>query len=301
MTSAHIKSITLANFKNKKVIFWVLVRILSAFGPLIATYLFADAVSAIENAKPVTLVLQVVGLLLLVECCEHLLRLSSKTRISGYTESVLIDIHEDLAKDFVVDSPHRKELIQAFRNYTKAIRDLVTYLYNNGLQGFVSFAFIPVILFFIDIKIFFIQIILMLFYMIVTLWFARLYEKKYENFDKSREYYFAALIERNNVEAEASYIRKNSFVVENVTFFNWFTLQNIISFVSVLIFVLVVRDIYNGTKQIADLILIVGYSKETKVFLNDISGSIEKLMQVKAGAERVVAISKKESLSIHKD
>jgi ABC-type multidrug transport system fused ATPase/permease subunit len=130
--------------------------------------------------------------------------------------------------------------------------------------------------------------------MLVTLVFSRIYERRYEGFNKSREYYYAEMQISNEVDDEAEYIRKRIKEVNDVAFFEWTTLQSIVTLFQFYILYLITKDIFAGTKHISDMVLIFGYTKETQVFLNAITGMIERLMEVRAGAERLVVVSNKE-------
>ena len=74
---------------------------------------------------------------------------------------------------------------------------------------------------------------------------------------------------------------------------NAFTLIEILVVIAIL-----AKDILSDQKQIADLVLIVGYTKESKRFLNEVTASLNRLMQVKAGVERVVSVSEGDIRSI---
>lgn len=79
--------------------------------------------------------------------------------------------------------------------------------------------------------------------------------------------------------------------LQNIRFFEWVSVQNLIILFQFIITAIIVIDIVNGFKGISDLVLIVGYTNESKKFLNSITSDLNRIMQVKAGMERVVITS----------
>jgi ABC-type multidrug transport system fused ATPase/permease subunit len=294
MTAQEIQKVLVNALKNKKFVFWMFIRLVSAFGPLLATYLFSRGIDALETHGDISIVMREFGLLLLVWSTEHFTRVGSKTRLSIVTEVALIEIQERLVTKVEKTIPNRKEIIQSIRNVTQALRNFSTHFRDNAISGLVSFVSIPVILYFIDKRIFGFELMLMGFYLVVTLIFAKIYEKRYELFDKSREYYYGKIQSSNEVEEEAEYVRHRIRQVEDVQFFQWASLQNIIAVSQFIVLYIISKDIIAGTKHISDLVLIFGYTTSTGTFLNGITGMIERLMQVKAGIERLVVVSNKE-------
>lgn len=79
--------------------------------------------------------------------------------------------------------------------------------------------------------------------------------------------------------------------LQNIRFFEWASAQNIIIIFQFIITAIVVVDIANGLSGISDLVLIIGYTNESKKFLNSITGDLNRFMQIKAGVERLVVTS----------
>lgn len=294
------------NFELKKAILnkgmypWLFLRIVSSFGPLIVTYIFAEGIAAIEHGKPYELVLKIFLSLALVEVLEHLLRVASKAKIAYFTEGSMIQIQEDLVDTINPSEKHRKEVIQTLRNLTQSARKFVEFMYNNGVQGLISFVSVPIILYFVEIRVFYAIMILMFIYMVLTFYFSKLYEKYYEAYNAARERYFAELLAKNAVTRQANVILKKFIGIKRVFFLDWFSLQTLITIFTLAITVIVVKDIYLGLMEISDLVLIIGYVKESKGFLNNTTGAINHYMEVKAGVERVSVASKGEGLALHK-
>lgn len=287
MKPAQIRKIIFNIFNTRVFWFWVFVRLISTFGPILITYIFARGVKALETHQPIDRIIQIFFILLLVRLFANMLRIASKTRIALYTEGYIVGIQERLAETIDPPKPKRKEIIQALRNLTQGVRKFVEYFYNNGLQAIVSFVSIPIILFFIDKKIFLIEIIAIVIYLLITYVFSIKYEKEYEHFDKSREKYFSKLLDTNRVESKANILVTIFRRVQDLLLVEWLTLQNFIALFELLILSIIAIDFVNGTKQIHHLILIMGYVKETHVFLNALTSTVERYMQIEAGIEMV--------------
>ncbi len=291
MQTAQIKKTIISEYKNGTFGKWVGVRIVSSFTPLVVTYVFALGVKVIEDGNPPAQAIKVFALLVVIEMVDHVLRLSSKTRIEAYSEAYLINIQTRLIEDISPTEENKREVTQSIRNLTQPLRRFVDHMNNNGVTAIVSFIAIPVILFFIDVRVFLLQIVLMLIYTIVTIVFSFPYEKNYEAFDQARENYYSELLAEGKVKKLAELVRAKFMKVQNLRFFEWFTLQNVVSIFNFIIIVLVLKDIYAGTKQISDLVLIVGYTAGTKAFLNELTTTVTYNMQVKAGIQRIVAVT----------
>src|SRR3989344_5210639 len=82
------------------------------------------------------------------------------------------------------------------------------------------------------------------------------------------------------------------FIVPVILFFIWGSLQNIVAVFQFLVPLVVVADVIAGTRQISDLVLVVGYTKESQGFLNNFTSAYEKFMEVDAGIERLEEDSK---------
>lgn len=298
MNSAQVKKIIINAFKSKRLFFWFFIRFISSFGPLAVTYLFAYGVEVIEEGRGFNDIILVFFALLLVESTEHILRILSKTRVVYMTEYAIINIQEELIKNVPKDDPKRKEHVQTLRNLTQSIRRFVIKFKDSGIPALVSFVSIPVILFFVDVKIFYLQVALMVIYMIITYVSASIYEKRYEDLDHSREDYFSNIHSHNHIDPLAAIVRNNVKNLNDLIFVNWVSLQNIISVFKFITIYLVVKDIMIGAHNVSSLILIVGYVRESKVFLNDMTSMFELYMQVKAGIKRVVSVSD-DGLMIH--
>ena len=298
MSTSAVKGLIYSNFLTKSLLGWLGVRILASFGPLAVTYIFSKAIEAIELGHSFNVVLEFFLWLLFIEVAEHLLRLSSKSMLGYYGEIALIKIQQQGVELLHPSSKVRNELVQALRNLTQALRRFVMFSYNNGIQGLVSFASVPILLFFIDKRVFVVQVVLIVLYLIFNVYISKIYEQKFEKYDESREYYFSALLANKGTVKPANYVFKYFARVQKVFFINWFSVQNLVTLFIFIVTYIALKDLFVGTKNISDLILIVGYMKESKMFLNNITGLLARLMEIDAGVERLVKIADDEGLVI---
>ena len=292
MPKKLISSLIIKSLKNRPFIFWFLIRIVSTAGPLVTTYLFASVVSALENKKGIEEILVILGILLGVQIVENFLRLLSKTRIEYYSSRLVITLHQVLLSSSSNSRPPRKELVQAVINLCQSLDKFILYLKETGISGVVHFFIVPVILFFIDIRVFVLEMLLILIYLGTTFIMTRKYEKIYEKYYESTEGYYAMLFNTGDATSSAGKVLINMRFLQNFIFFMWGSLQNIVAVFQFLVPLVVVADVIAGTRQISDLVLVVGYTKESQGFLNNFTSAYEKFMEVDAGIERLEEDSK---------
>lgn len=291
MKPAYITLSIFKALKNKRLLLWLLVLVISAAGPLINTYLFSQGINALENSLPLKQILWVFFTLLAVASVEIFLRISSKTRIHHIVDSRLINLQLAFLKNVTPRSKKRKPTVQSIRNLTRSIQLFTTHFINNGVSGLVSFISVPFILYFIDLRIFYIEMALIIVYLTVTIFYSYRYEKQFERYDESREKYFIKMSSSNKVAQRGHAMAKAILKLQNIRFFEWASAQNIIIVFQFIITAIVVIDIVNGLSGISDLVLIIGYTNESKKFLNSITGDLNRFMQIKAGVERLVVTS----------
>ena len=190
-----------------------------------------------------------------------------------------------------IKAKNRKPTIQAIRNLTRSIQLFSNHFINNGIASLVSFVTVPFILFFLDKRIFWVELALIIVYLTITLFYAYRYEKQFERYDETREKYFLKMGHSNKVSHRGAAMIKAIEKLQNIRFFEWVSVQNLIILFQFIITAIIVIDIVNGFKGISDLVLIVGYTNESKKFLNSITSDLNRIMQVKAGMERVVITS----------
>ena len=287
MPKKQITLLILSAVRNRPFILWFGVRVFSTAGTLVTTYLFASVVRALENKKGIEEILIILGILLGVQIIENFLRLLSKTRIEYYSSRLVITLHQVLLGASSNGKPPRKELVQAVINLCQSLDKFLLYLKETGISGVVHFFTVPIILLFIDIRVFALEMILIFIYLGTTFIMTRKYEKIYEKYYESTEGYYAQLFNDGNATASAGKVLINMKFLQNFVFFMWGSLQNIVAVFQFLVPLVIVVDIIGGTKQISDLVLVVGYTKESQGFLNNFTSAYEKFMEVDAGIERL--------------
>lgn len=288
MKPAYVTYTIYKAFKQRKILLWGLVLTISATGPLLTTYMFSRGVGALETNQPLKQVLGLFFAVLAISSVEIFLRIGAKTRINYYVESALIKLQLEFLKNVKVRGKNRKPTVQSIRNLTRSLQLFAEHFINTGVFGFVSFISVPFILFFIDKRIFFVELTLMLIYLIATFIYAHKYEKLYERYDETRESYFIKMSVSNKVAARGRRMAQAVRKLQNIRFFEWASVQNIYVIFQFIITAIIVVDIVNGFKGISDLVLIIGYTMESKKFLNSVTSDLNRAMQVRAGIERLV-------------
>ena len=278
-------------FKDKRFLLWSLLLVISATGPLITTYLFSQGVAAIENNLHIRQVMWLFFLVLTVSAVEIFARLAAKTRIHYLVDDCLITLQLEFLKHVKLRSKKRRPTVQSIRNLTRSIQNFTTHFINNGVSGLVSFVSVPFILYFIDKRIFYIEIALIIIYLVLTIFYSYKYEYQFERYDESREKYFLKMGSSNNVAHRGRAMAKSILLLQNIRFFQWASVQNIVVIFQFIITAIIVVDIVNGFMGISELVLIIGYTNQSKTFLNSITGDLNRFMQVRAGIERLSVTS----------
>lgn len=291
MKSAQIVLTIVKEFRNRKFWLWILVLTISATGPLLGTYVFSEGIAALETNKTLSYALLIFFLYFTILGVEAVFRIGSKTKIHAFLETAIVSIEKNFVTKFTARDKSRRKVIQATRNLTDAINVFSTHFINTGISGLVSFITVPLLLLFIDVRIFILEILLMTIYLTGTYLFGKKYERQFENYDAAKENYFTTMFKTNNFEKEAGKRVKQMELLQNIRFFEWASLQNLILFFKFLVVFIVTIDIFNGLKNISDLVLIVGYTNQSQNFLNSVTGVIERFMEVVAGVDRLVIVT----------
>lgn len=265
---------------------WAL-RALTTVFPLISTFLFSRVVAALESGAPLTTVLLILFMALMLQLTDNLLRLYSKTRLDYVIGKLSLDIQSKLLVVLPPKIRANKGTIQACINLSLSVERLLIYVKETGISGIVYFIFVPLILLFIDVKIFFVELIFIIIYLFFTVNFNKKYEKLYEIYNASRETYYARLFASKNTSQEVGFLLSRYNIVQQFVFFMWNTFQNSVAIFQFIIPLIVAIDILGGVKHLSDLVLIVGYTRESQSFLNEFSTSYEKLMEIEAGIKRL--------------
>jgi ABC-type multidrug transport system fused ATPase/permease subunit len=288
MKPAYVTYTIYKAFKQRKIFWWGILLTISATGPLLTTYMFSQGVGALEANLPLKHVLTLFFGVLAISSVEIFMRMAAKTRVNYYVEAALIKLQLEFLKNVKVRGKNRKPTVQSIRNLTRSLQLFTEHFINTGVSGFVSFVSVPFILFFIDKRIFFVELALMLIYLVATFIYAHKYEKLYERYDETRESYFIKMSTSNKISGRGRRMAQAIHKLQNIRFFEWASVQNIYVIFQFVITAIIVVDIVNGHKGISDLVLIIGYTKESQKFLNSVTSDLNRAMQVRAGIERLV-------------
>ncbi|HXK52603.1 hypothetical protein H6802_02550 [Candidatus Nomurabacteria bacterium] len=296
MTARLIRNYLIKFFFTREYNLYILLRLICTLGPLLVTFLFSLGIYRIEQRMSLSEIVLPLALILVTEIIEHLVRVGSKSLISFTTEKKLVEVQTDFLITFSPKEKDRMEVVQAVRNLTHAIRRFVTHMIDDGFQGIVEFILIPFILLLIDVRVFYLEVSAISFYIISSYFLSRHYEVLYEKFDQVREKYYSRLLVNDRVKSYAEKVWGKYGDVQSFRFISWFSLQSLVSFFKLSILLLVVRDVFMGTKQISELVLIAGYVVSTKKFLNDVTNIFEYYMEIKAGTRRLEDVIKLKKL-----
>lgn len=253
-------------------IFWTIVRLLSAFFPLVTIYLFSKIINLIEVKADLSSVLFTVLTVFIVRIVDNFTRIKSITRLDACIVNITFNIQNFFIKDIKADSKiDRLESIQAIRNFSDSTAWTLRLFRQPGIDSVISLVSIPIILFVVDFKVF----ILVLSYIIIYYFIDHYTTQRYINLkdiqNTKTEVYYGKLQETNDVDLEQKTFSRHFSRLINWSFAEWFTLQNTAVFFYTLIFVYLIVSISNGSKLISDLVLIMSYVNATQVNLNSFS------------------------------
>jgi len=101
------------------------------------------------------------------------------------------------------------------------------------------------------------------------------------------ETYYAKLQDSNDFDLEQKSWSRHFQRLANWGHTEWFSLQNtaVIFYCAILLYLIYL--VTNGTKQVSDLVLIIGYVTQTQVLLNSISSIKDSLTDMLVGLERL--------------
>ena len=288
MDAAQITFFILKKFKDKTFLLWMTVLTVISTAPLIANYLFSKGIEALETHQPLSTVFEVFAIYFAVLIMEHGIRLLAKTKLGHLIEKIIINMQEDMVDQIKETGDKKRKIIQSIRNLSRGIEAFVTDVYEKGVAGFVSFISVPFILLIIDKKIFWVEISLIGIYLALTYYFGKRYERQFERYNEARERYYLKLPTRNFDRHLGYYLSNAKDKLQRIRFQEWTTLQTLITVFQLIVTGLIIIDISNGQKTISDLVLIIGYTAQSKLFLNAMTGNFERYMQIVAGIDRLV-------------
>jgi len=257
---------------KKRFLFWFFVRFVSSLLPLLSIYLYSQVVSNIEHQVVLRSVVLLILIIFLVRLIDNFLRLKSLYKLEECISDIGFDIHNFFIKDLKTQNKEeRHQSIQAIRNFSDASSITLMLLRQPGIDSIVSLFIIPIVLFFVDKQIFILEVAYISIYLIIDYYTTQRYAQLRDVQNTKIENYFAKLQESDDVDLEQKTFTRHFTRLSNWSFWEWFSIQNSAVFFYSLILVFSIISIYVGSKEISDLVLVMGYVTSTQVYLNSLS------------------------------
>ncbi|MEI8067881.1 MAG: hypothetical protein WCG91_02965 [Candidatus Shapirobacteria bacterium] len=272
MISRTINSINFV-FKHTtqkgQLFFWLFIRFLSAILPLITIYQFSHLIKLLEIKTELIVLFYYLLWIFAVRLLDNFLRIRSTTKLDFLISNLSFEIHNYFLIDF---KPENKEdrhgSIQAIRNFADATIKTLTLFKQPGIDSIVSILFIPIALFFIDFKSFVIIVAYISIYLLINFFTSQRYKDLRDFQNTKTEAYFAKLQDSDDVDLEQNTYTRHFKRMTNWNFVEWFALQNTAVFFYSIFLLYQIYQVVNGTSDISDVVLVIGYVTQTQMFLN---------------------------------
>lgn len=268
--------------------FWLFVRFVSAILPLITIYQFSHVVSLLEAKSPFEPIFLALIWIFIVRIVDNFLRLKSITKLEFEISSISFDIHNFFLSDLKTENKsERHEIVQSIRNFADASSVTLNLIKQPGIDSIVSLCLIPPILFFLDFKVFILNFAYIFVYTAIDIYTTQHYAHLKDILNTHTETYYAKLQDSNDFDLEQKSWSRHFRRLANWGHTEWFSLQNtaVIFYSAILLYLIYL--VTNGTKQVSDLVLIIGYVTQTQVLLNSISSIKDSLTDMLVGLERL--------------
>ena len=268
--------------------FWLFVRFISAILPLITIYQFSGIIKLIEQHQSFNQIALAVLLLFIVRVIDNTLRLKSITKLEYEITSISFDIHNlFLAGIHCETKEERHSAVQAIRNFADASSTTLNLIKQPGVDSFVAVLFIPIILLFVDFQIFTVTIAYILIYYFIDYYTTQRYANLKDILNGKTEAYYAKLQDSGDFDLEQKTWSRHFNRVTSWGFSEWSLLQNTAVFFYSVILLYLVSLTVSGSKQLSDVILIMGYVSQIQVLLNSFSSIQDNLSDMNVGLQRL--------------
>jgi len=188
------------------------------------------------------------------------------------------------------------EAVQAIKNASEEIQNLVLYYKENILQLPICFVIIPLILFKANLDYLSLLIIYIIIYLAIDIICTKIYNRKMKKYYETSEIFWGTTYrktpdvwrEREDGDTFVQKIEKQGdghyqadSLAMQVNTRRWTLLQVLSSItIGAVIFFVLHRIIYQGT-HVGDLILVTGYFQKTQETLNIITSSLTQIVQTR--------------------
>lgn len=258
--------------KKQRFLFWIGVRFISTFLPLITIYLFSKTINLIEIKSDFSTIFFSILIILIVRIVDNFARIKSVTKLDECISDISFDIHNYFINDLKPETKlERHESIQTIRNFADATSWTLRLFRQPGIDSIISLISIPLIILFVDFKVFILEIGYVIVYYFIDYYTTQHYVNFKDIQNTKTESYYAKLHETNDVDLEQKTFSRHFSRLTNWCFTEWFTLQNTAVVFYTLIFSYLVLSVSSGSKMISDLVLIMTYVGSTQTYLNSFS------------------------------
>lgn len=268
--------------------FWLFVRFISAVLPLVTIYQFSGIIKLIEQKQSLNQIALAVFWIFIVRILDNTLRLKSVTKLEYEIANISFDIHNlFLAGLHCQSKDERHAAVQAIRNFADASSNTLNLIKQPGIDSLVSVIFIPAILLVLDFQIFIATVAYILIYYFIDYYTTQRYANLKDILNGKTETYYAKLQDSGDFDLEQKTWSRHFNRVTNWGFSEWSLLQNtaVFFYSAILLYLIVLATA--GTKQLSDVVLIMGYVSQTQVLLNAFSSIQDNLSDMHVGLERL--------------
>lgn len=278
------------NVANNKThfFFWLFIRFVSAIFPLITIYQFSNVIKLIETKQTPSAVFNAIIWIFIVRIVDNVLRLKSITNIETDIALITFDIHNFFLINLKTETKEaRHSAVQAIRNFTEASSATLNLIKQPGIDSFVSFLFIPAILYFLDFHTFVFTVAYIAIYLFTDYYTTQHYARLKDVLNYKTENYYAKVQESNDFDLEQKTWSRHLTRFSSWAYTEWSLLQNMSVFFYALILVYLVGLTTSGNQDLSTIVLIMGYVSQTQVFLNSFSNINDSLTDMLVGLERL--------------
>lgn len=268
--------------------FWLFIRFVSAFLPLVTIYLYSLIIGQLENKAGLYTLFLTILLTFIIRLIDNYLRILSVARLEKAISDISFDIHNFFLSDLKSDSTeNRHAAVQAIRNFSDAASVTLNLIKQPGVDSFVNLIFIPVILFVADFPSFIISLAYIAIYFLIDTYTTQRYSelKDIQNF--KTEAYYAKLQDSNDFDLEQTSYTRHFRRLCKWSFVEWFNLQNTAVFFYCLNLFYMIYLVAIGQSDIAHLVLVVGYISQIQTYLNSFSQIKDSLADMNVGLKHL--------------
>lgn len=268
--------------------FWLFIRFISAFLPLITIYLYSHIVEQLEKKVDFSFLILTIILTLIVRLVDNYLRILSVTRLEKAISDISFDVHNFFLSDLEPESQEdRHAAVQAIRNFSDAASVTLNLIKQPGVDSLVNLVFIPVILFVVDFPSFVISLAYIAVYSLIDTYTTQRYSELKDIQNSKTEAYYAKLQDSNDFDLEQTSFTRHFNRLCKWGFVEWFNLQNISVIFYCLNLFYMIYLVASGQADISHLVLVIGYVSQIQTYLNSFSQIKDSLADMSVGLKHL--------------